>query len=229
MNADATDTDRDAEDTNATETEDVLADLLDGMEGLKREPAPGEQSLRCDYCSGLIPVGSTPTHYASTLDLAPGSPAGDQLMLQCLYCEECHRNSVRFPCAGVLELICEHRLTSDYRLVDWSIADHSVRADGIPWDPAEVIEVHIDERYLDAALASAAAEAHGEDRVALGPADALDQLSVFGIDPREAINDDGTTNTDPGVVADSRQKVAEALDEHDMKRSTHTERTRGGR
>lgn len=201
----------------------ALGRWLAAHEGLQLTPGQGDQALRCDYCSGAITKGSRPTQYGSTLDLNPRDDprrAGDHLLLQRLYCETCNRRQVRFPCRGVLEILVEHTVTDDNRLVEWDVVDHSPRDGGLAWDPEEVVGVHLPVNWID----SIRNGGPQYEPYAVGPEDVLDELIINGIDPRAIIEDDGSTITDPRVVAGSQTDVMEVLDEtSDMNRKEYTE------
>lgn len=143
-----------------------------------------ERQVECDYCSEIIrPSRNKPqaTHLAvsETLNGPPAEAFDAPFALTTVYCGECDRRQLVFPCQGYHEILLSGRITPEYTIEDWEIIDFSGASDGVAWDPIAAWEAFFDFEFE---------EYHTAMQVQLAPEDVVNNFLSMGIDIREIVD-----------------------------------------
>lgn len=146
----------------------------------------------CAYCGGRIEKGDRTQHYASTLDLTAPESHGT-LRLQRHYCPTCRRDEITYHCAGVYEVLIEHRVGSKYRLSHLEQVAVSARDAGHRWAPEAVCRSVLNRSPAELAVGG---------RTCVGPEHVVDALAYYGLSPELVIKADG------GPIAGDRLREA---------------------
>ena len=193
-------------------TEGPRADLLDALEDTRARSSaddPSDFMARCDSCAEPIqPNGTVVTAFfvdetitgRSAAEETPG-PGGSAWVFFRIHCPDCSHGVLLMPAQGYTELLLRTEVHLDEsdtpRLRNWRYLQVSGPDDGYPWAPRDVLQ-----RILDIMAGGDADEYPKMDE--LGPADVVDILALYGLNPRELVNEAG--EWDPQVSKKQIQK-----------------------
>lgn len=150
-----------------------------------------EEPVRCDFCGEVIEWPTTVTHYGVDTVLNEGASGSRSFGLLRVYCRDCDRREVVFPCEGFNEVVLESKITGEGLLDEFRILDVSSSSSGIAWDPDEVWELTHGERFTESIMSQ---------MLTVGPEDVVDDLASDGIDIASVMNGEGDIVVDESDV-----------------------------
>lgn len=171
---------------------------LSAIEGTQTPQSTDGRDVVCDYCEATIEPNTPVTNYiANKLLNKEFLPVeGDHFHFLRVYCSDCDRQELKYPCRGYTEILLAGYIDEQKRLQDLSIADVSVSSDGIPYDPKEVWQVTHPGATWEEYNRAAAMHSRTGLAVAMGPGDLIDNLLYHGIDPEDVFTSEGDIITD---------------------------------
>lgn len=178
----------------------ALDEFFDAIDGVKVPGVKENELAKCDKCSDPIQPNTEVQLYCSDREMMQGKV--DRFVVQRMYGEGCAVGRVKYPHKSTNELIVRATYTTEDTIETPEIVHFSGADDGYIWDPVEVWEAVTRVDYDTNFIITGGMKN--------GPEDIVDALSLFNVDIREVVDEQGNITIDEQKRAEIEKGISDA-------------------